>query len=147
MFRFRLERVLKHRRRIVDEEARRLQELAIALNRTLATKQAWLADIEEAGLAAHRSRTEHIDLGLERSAAAFVEGRRRMLEDLSGEERQRRDAVEAQRRILVGAQREVSVLEKLEERQRAEWELENRRREQKELDEIAGRRHGAGVTA
>ncbi len=51
-------------------------------------------------------------------------------------------AVETQRRrqALVEAEREVKTLEKLREKQYAEYVFEEQKREQKELDEIAGRR-------
>ena len=51
-------------------------------------------------------------------------------------------AVEKQRRrqALVEAEREVKTLEKLLEKQYAEYVFEEQKREQKELDEIAGRR-------
>ncbi len=141
MFHFRLAKVMKHRRRIVENEARRLQELALALNQLLASRHAFAADVEEAALAAHRSRRDTVDLGFERAAAAFVEGRRKQIELLDVQAGEQRIVVERQRRVLVTAQHEVSVLERLEERQRADWEQTMRRREQKQLDEVAARRH------
>ena len=143
MFQFRLAKVLNHRRRIVEDEARRMQELAAELNRLLSRRRDYDADIEEAGRAAHGARRGTVDIGLERSAAAFVEGRRRQILLLDVRISEQEDLVEKQRRVLVAAQREVSVLERLEEQQRAEWEQEQRRRQQKFLDEVAGRRSAA----
>jgi flagellar export protein FliJ len=143
VFRFRLAKVLNHRRRIVEDEARRMQELAAELNRLLSRRHAFFADIEEAGRAAHGARRGTVDIALERSAAAFVEGRRRQIAMLDERVAAQEAVVESQRKVLVAAQQEVSVLERLEERQRADWEQEQRRMEQKFLDEVAGRRSAA----
>src|SRR5689334_13830827 len=47
--------------------------------------------------------------------------------------------VERRREMLVAADREVKVLEKLEQTERARFDEEQRRREVKEMDEIASR--------
>jgi len=140
VFRFRLAKVLNHRRRIVEDEARRMQELAAELNRLLSRRNTYVADIEVAGQAAHGSRRGSLDIALEQAAAAFVQGRRRQIEALDVHVAEQERVVERQRLVLVAAQQEVSVLERLEEKQRAEWDQEQRRREQKLLDELAGRR-------
>ena len=58
--------------------------------------------------------------------------------------RQQREAVaeeiERRRQLLVEADREVRVLEKLEERQRERHRAEENRQEIRQLDEVAGRR-------
>lgn len=144
MFRFRLAKVLKHRRRIVDQESRRLQEILIEMNGVLSRRNSYRSDIEVAARAAHRARGVHVDIAVEQAASAFVTGRRNMLVALAKEEEAVRRRVEAQRRVLLTAQRDVSVLEKLEEKQRAEYETEVRRRDRRAMDEVAGRRHLIG---
>ena len=144
MFRFRLEKVLKHRRRIVDRESRNLQGILAELNGVRARQNSYRTDIEIAARAAHHARGAIVDIAVEQSTSAFVTGRRRMLQALGQEEAAVRRRVEAQRHVLIVAQREVAVLEKLEEKQRQEWELDSRRRERRAMDEIAGRRHLIG---
>ena len=51
----------------------------------------------------------------------------------------RRDA-DRQREVLLQVQRDKAVLENLRDRQREAWEEEQRRRDQKLMDEVATRR-------
>ena len=140
MFRFRLLKVLKHRRHVVENEALRLQALATELNRLVAGRLAYEADIETASEAAHGARRVSVSIAVEQATAAFGQGRRRQIEHLAGRLGAQQAVVETQRLVLIKAQQAVSALERLESRQRAEWEHEERRREQKHLDEVAGRR-------
>lgn len=141
MFRFRLDKVLRHRRRLVDDEARKLQVLAARLNRLLAERRQLEQDVEMAAAASWQGRQGTVDLALLNSAEAFMQARRTTIGRLDGRIDAARREAEDQRRVLVAAQQEVSVLESLEDRQRRAWELQERRREQKLSDELAGRRH------
>ncbi|HPF33937.1 MAG TPA: flagellar export protein FliJ [Candidatus Krumholzibacteria bacterium] len=140
MFRFRLEKVLRHRRRLVDDEARKLQVLAAGLNRLLAERRRLEEDMEMAAEAAWRGRQGTVDLALQNSAQAFLQARRAQAQRLQGRIDAARQRCEDQRQVLVRAQQDVSVLESLETKQRQDWELQERRREQKLTDELAGRR-------
>lgn len=140
MFRFRLEKVLRHRRRLVDDEARKLQVLAARLNRLLAERRQLEEDVALAAEAAWQARQGTVDMAVQNSAAAFMESRRAMIRRLEGRVAGARAEAEAQRGRLVRAQQDVSVLESLETRQRRAWELEERRREQKRTDEVGARR-------
>lgn len=140
MFRFRLDKVLRHRRRLVDDEARKLQVLAARLNRLLAERRQLEEDVSLAAEAAWQARQGTVDLAVQTSAAAFMEARRAMIRRLEERIAEARVETEAQRGRLVRAQQDVSVLESLEARQRRAWELEERRREQKRTDELGARR-------
>lgn len=140
MFRFRLDKVLRHRRRLVDDEARKLQVLSAGLNRLQAERRQLEDDVALAAEAAWRGRQGTVDIAVQRSAAAFVEARRIMIRRLDERIDAARREAEAQRARLVAAQQDVSVLESLEEKQRRQWEQEERRREQKRSDEFGGRR-------
>ncbi len=144
MFRFRLEKVLKHRRRLVDDEARKLQVLAAHLNRLLTERRQFEDDIELAGQAAYEQSRHQVDIVIQRSSATFIEGRRIMVRRLAERINEAQYQADRQRAVLIEVQQNVSVLENLEVRQREDWEQEERRREQKEFDEIGGRRRAAG---
>jgi flagellar export protein FliJ len=144
VFRFRLEKVLRHRRRLVDDEARKLQVLAAHLNRLLAERRQFEDDIELAGQAAYEQSHQQVDIVIQRSSAAFIEGRRTMVRRLTDRIHDAQYQADRQRSVLIEVQQNVSVLENLEVRQREDWEQEERRREQKEFDEIGGRRRAAG---
>ncbi len=62
-----------------------------------------------------------------------------MIDALERDKQELQRRFEAQRLTLVGAQRDVSVLERLEETQRESWRRDERRRDQKRIDEVAGR--------
>lgn len=139
-FRFRLERVLKIRERVLEQRTR---EVA-------ATEQEWRRRAaREAELAAQdaqlcRSATGAAGAVLDVRDLADLSWRLRRLRDLRQEAA--RDAeiarleLERQRARLTEAWRDVEVLRKLEGTRRAQWELEQRRREGRELDEIGGLR-------
>ena len=61
--------------------------------------------------------------------------------ELAQQRRQVEAEIQRRRQALVEANREVQVLEKLRQRQRARWQEEENRREVKRLDEVAVRSH------
>ena len=136
MFRFRLERVLRHRQREVDARSRDVAEAQERL-------QASEAAVNSAETALRRSRAEaaamrsgRIDVGqLERLAAWHeeLEAQRIALEGEVGRDREL--VAEAQNR-LEQAWRDREILERLRERQKREWMVEEERRERRALDEI-----------
>jgi len=138
--------VLRHRRRLVDDEARRLQIISASLNRLLAERRQFENDIELAGRSAYEQSLQHVDIVRQRSSASYIEGRRTMLRRLNQRVIEVQGEADRQRAILIEAQQNVSVLENLEVRQREEWERDERRREQKLSDEIGGRRRIARST-
>jgi flagellar export protein FliJ len=137
-FHFKLEKVLRYRRRRMESEARKLHTIesaALALEQASAQMEARCRELTE---------TAATDV-----SAAEVEDRRRLTEFVRGQQHLiRRNAEEvvlirhnadAQRLVLLDAQREVRVLELLRERQGEEWSDRQRRLDQKRIDEIASR--------
>lgn len=137
-FRFRLERVLKIRQRVLEQ----------------CTREVAAADVEWRRRAAREAELAGQDAQLCRSA---IDGAGRILDVRDLSERAwrlrrlrelrveaARDAelarleLERRRARLTDAWRDVEVLRKLESRRREQWEQEQRRREGRELDEIGG---------
>ena len=135
-FRFRLEKVLRHRRRQVDLRSREV-----------ATAAANVADLLSAIDGKRSDQTRTAELG---STAYRVEERRRCaawITSLEGEisrltvRRTEAETVLSQARsALQEAWREREVLEQLRLRREAAWQMEMARRERADLDEIGQQR-------
>jgi flagellar export protein FliJ len=136
MFRFRLDRVLQHRQRIVEACTRELAEAQGQLEQALATVAA--ADAELARSCRESARAREGVLTPESLARLTI------WHDLLVRRRdESRDAVEKARALqertqakLQTAWRDREVLERLKEKQRQEWLLEDSRRQRRALDEI-----------
>jgi flagellar export protein FliJ len=137
MFRFRLEKVLRFRRRQVEAAGRALAAAAAEVVRTqgqvAATRRLIAGQIEAAAV----DRAAQPDPRRMRDQGAWLEHLR---------EQERRDAAqlavavaarEEARQRLVAAHRDQEVLEKLRQRQQEQWQLEERRTDQRRLDEVA----------
>jgi flagellar FliJ protein len=144
MFRFRLEKVLRHRERREDEEARALRRAVEALRRARERRIAqerFLARLEQDGGA---GRLAGADVALRSLLAEFLAVQGEKWRALAQRERELAAAEAAQRARLVAAHRDREVLERLRERQREAWEDEERRRERRAMDEVAARRARGG---
>jgi len=139
-FRFRLAKVLKVRRRVQEQRTREVaaaeRELRACAERETALAEALRRLLEGAPPGAG----EALDV------RDLVEQSLR-LRQLQGEHRAAAAATRAagceldrRRAALTAAWRDVEVLRKLEERQRAQWEAEQRRLEGRLLDEVGGLR-------
>jgi len=131
-FRFRLERVLDHRRRQEDLCGRELaaaQRVVATLDRSIAehrTEQARAA----AGVAGA------LDVGRRRDCALWIQHLDHCLDRLRAERVEAVVAVDAGRQKLQAAWRDREVLERLRARRREEWLRVRDRRETRELDEV-----------
>jgi flagellar protein FliJ len=138
-FTFPLESVLRWRIAQRDEcrqavaEAMRLAQLT--------QDRVTSCDDELQELGRHTASTGTIDIrqrvANDRYAAGVRRERQRLVDELTVQEA----ALESQRAGLVDADREVRTLERLRERNLEEFEIEERRREQRGLDELALRKH------
>ncbi len=142
-FRFRLQPVLEHKRR--------LEELA---QTELAQAQA-VQQREEAALEHLHERTRRAIDDLERQRftgpldIAALQLGMRYLDVLKGQiDRQRqvvervREQAEAKRQLLIGYMQQRKVLERVRERQREAFLLEQQRSEARQIDELVVMRHG-----
>jgi len=146
-FTFRLERVRSLRER-VEERAREelAQELQLRLRGEAMLREATHAAsaAREAGRDTVRARVTGTDLI---AAQAYIEraerSRREAALDLDRQEAE----VAARRAALVSAARDRQVMDKLEERQRADHDREWARKAQGALDEVALSVHRRGATS
>jgi flagellar export protein FliJ len=137
-FKFRLETLQKVReatrdeRRVALAEAFRAAELLAAMREELAAEEAELRDVQRSAAAGR-----YLDVN------RLVEAQRyELLLRARGEELAKQTAllaaeIERRRRTLVEADRDVRVLDKLDERQRREHARRQARLEARQLDEAA----------
>ncbi|MBD3221081.1 flagellar export protein FliJ [bacterium] len=145
MFRFRLERVLRHRQRQVDARSRDVADAERVLRQAEAAVQEAREAIAVQNEAAARQRSGPVDVsGLQRDLAWQDTLHRELENTLERADRAREDLAAARAR-LEAAWRDREVLEKLRERQREEWRREEARRQQREIDEVASIRAALGA--
>jgi flagellar FliJ protein len=137
MFRFNLEKVLQVRKRLVDDEARKLQSIEAAAHALEHENAAMAAQCSDAG---RRVQAGGFDLRRHQLLAGYVAGRQRLMQANEARIATIRTEADRQREILLQVQRDKAVLENLRDRQREAWAEEERRREQKLMDEVASRR-------
>jgi flagellar export protein FliJ len=139
-FRFRLAKVLKVRRRVQEQRTREVAAAEREL-RARAEREARLADAVRALLEARPPGAGEA-LDVRDLVEQSLRLRRLRDEFRAAAEATRAAAAELDRRRaqLTAAWRDVEVLRKLEERQRAQWEAEQRRLEGRLLDEVGGLR-------
>lgn len=139
-FRFRLEKVLKVRRRVLEQRTRDVAEAGRAHQRCLDREAALAAEYGRLSSSAPAAAGAVLDV---RDLAELALRLRRL-----GDERREAAQVtrlaalelEHRRQLLTAAWRDVEVLRKLEERRREQWEEEQRRDEARLLDEVGGLR-------
>lgn len=139
-FRFRLEKVLKVRRRALEQRTREVAEAGRAHQRCV-EREAALAEAY-GRLSASAPATAGAVLDVRDLAELAIRLRRLADERREAAQVTRLAAneLERQRQLLTVAWRDVEVLRKLEERRRAQWEEEQRRDEARLLDEVGGLR-------
>lgn len=137
MFRFRLEKVLKHRSDIVQNEARKLHLIASRLEdirREIRTIQQQCSEVtEREGQRAHGDE----DAGRRVLLSNWVAGQWEFIRQHENRAREVLVALENQRSVLVKAKQDESILQKLKDRHYQQWLLEESRRERRQSDEAA----------
>ena len=137
-FRFRLEKVLKVRQRVLEQRTREVAEADRArqacLDREAAVAEAYRR-VSEAEPAANGALLDVRDLAeqalrLRRLGELRLEAPRATLAATI--------ELDQQRQRLTAAWRDVEVLRKLEQRRRDQWDEEQRRDESRRLDEVGG---------
>ncbi len=136
MFRFRLQKVLDLRTRLVDQQAVRLQESIMAMQKLRAEGDALQARIDQLVCDCDRCRRAGQPIQIWRMQTAFLAAQQNRLATIRRRENRALRDVDREREALIAAQRRKEVLERLAARQRQQWSQEQMRRERKELDEI-----------
>ncbi|MBI1825603.1 MAG: flagellar export protein FliJ [Planctomycetes bacterium] len=142
-FQFRLEAVRRIREQAKDA---RLRDLAGAVRQFSASKHV----LESLGDQLSESTDELrgskklglLDLSALRAQQYFGVWLEWQIRDASADVQEKRKAVDAERKKLADANAQFKAIEKLRERAIARHALQNRREEQMEMDEIAGRKWG-----
>lgn len=136
MFRFRFARLLKYRRRIVDDRARAVKEATEVLEAARDREKTVLQNILKLTRQCASSREQAPSVEQNRQQADFLQAWRADLETLRHRCAEAEQGVATAQADLVVAYRDQEVLEQLQRRQREAWEADQRRRERKLLDEI-----------
>ncbi len=135
-FKFRLEKVARYRQKLVDEQGRRVAEA----NRVVTGLQARIAAVDE-DIARHLSEFSDVN-----DAVVSVQGMmartmwvthlEKMREEFSDELKSAHEELALQRKDLNDVWRDLEVLTKLREKQKAAWQAEQLKRENQDLDEV-----------
>jgi flagellar protein FliJ len=143
-FKFALQPVLDQRKRVEDEK----QLVVAARKRALDQAEAELARLnEEFRVYAKRLRDEHgkLETGELQSIYAHLQFVDRCTVAQRKVVAERRTALDRARADLLAASKEKKVVEKLKERRKQAFQLEEQRIEQKELDDGNARRYGRAM--
>lgn len=137
-FSFRLDKVLRHRQRLVDARARDLAKAETVLAMACRDLAAIATEIATLHDEAVRQRTVRVDphrQAHEQQWLQWLQQRRDRQADVVAAAETTVSEAHAR---LVAAHREQKVLENLRERQYQQWLLDQSRTERKFLDEVAG---------
>jgi len=137
-FVFRLEKILQLRRARENEELRKLKELEGELFRYQDARNATMKAMLQSEAELRRLEQSGESLyawGIYFQRLAYLRGR---LAELDVVIKDCRDRISKQREVLIEATKNRKVLENLREKQLAAYELEELRKEQSVLDDIAG---------
>jgi flagellar protein FliJ len=145
-YRFRLETIEKLRvirrdqQRVALAEALRAEQVLIERRADIQNEQAALRTMQRAASAQH-----HVDVNrlLDAQRYELVLNVRKL--ELTNQQALLSTEIERRRRALVEADREVRVLELLDERQRQAHRREMSRLETRQLDEIASQQHERNI--
>jgi flagellar FliJ protein len=140
MFRFRLQKVLEYRSRLVDQQSVKLQEATRLWQHIQRAGERLAADIAAMTRRDHLLRQAGQSVTFWALQTGYLVGQKVKLADLRQQESEAAEEVARQREKLLAARRDKEVLEKLAMRHRQEWIREQNRRERKEMDEVGAMR-------
>jgi flagellar protein FliJ len=138
-FTFSLDSVLRWR---VAQRDECRQAVAVAMRLAQqAQDRVTACDEELQQLSRHTGSAGTINIGQRIASDQYAAGLRRQRQRLIDELAARTTELESRRAALVDADREVRTLERLRERQVETFEIDERRREQRGMDELSLRNH------
>ncbi len=137
MFRFRLEKVLQHRRREVEARSREVASRREVHARARAAHEQAARELQQAREAAAAARGQGpLDAAALARTGAWFDARQAELHRLAEHVAGAAADVEAAQERLTTAWQDREVLERLRDRQHRDWRQEQARRERRALDEI-----------
>ena len=136
MFRFRLQKVLDLRTRQVDQQAVKLRESVLAMQKLRAEGDTLQSRITQLVCDCDRHRRTGQPINIWRMQTSFLSAQQDRLTALRRRERRAMREVDREREALIVVQRRKEVLERLAARKRQQWSQDQSRHERKELDEI-----------
>lgn len=142
-FRFGLEAVLKHRRRLEELAQREYAEAQAAVNECLGRLEAMYRRGDEVREEIRAAQARG-DLEIVREMETFLSGQKIRIETVRLEARGLLEVAEEKQEALVAAAREKKVLDKLREKRLAEYRAKLREMETKELDDLTTVRQAWG---
>lgn len=145
MFKFRLEKVLQHRQRQVDAQARCVTLAEQALRRAEAAVGDASSAIRRHDAAAADARHGHLDPGGLQQQLAWRDQLVRARHQHETTRDEALDGLTRAQKDLQDAWREREVLERLRSKQYEDWKHEQARRQQQELDEVGSIRAAIGA--
>jgi flagellar FliJ protein len=145
MFRFRLERVLRHRQRQVDARSRDVADAERALRSAEEHERDTARQLADLNARAASQRQGPLDVASMRQFETWQDQLHRRLEDRRRARWQAESDLEAAQTQLQAAWRDREILTRLKERQYSDWKQDEARRRQRELDEVGSIRAALGV--
>lgn len=146
-FRFHLEKVLAHRRRLEDEAKRNFMNAQANTAKGLRDLESLYVAIDLARARGHEMQqgvSDHRTTPTLQNIDVFISGQKIRIDRQRAVIRDLKAIEERFHEELIEASREKKALEKLREKHLQEYRLELARREQNELDDLAVMRHGRG---
>ena len=134
-FRFRLQKVLDYRQRIVDLKSREVGEAARLVAGIRSRMDKVQSDIQ-CELASDHSGCGAMDIQLMGRRREWIEHLEFQLKKLAADHSAATADLEIRRAELTGVWRDLEILQKLKQRQKETWMIKQLKRENQELDEI-----------
>ena len=133
-FRFRLDKVLNYRQKIVDQVSREVGEAA----RVVAQFNTRMVELQGQidALLAEQKFCGHLDVQALNQRQIWIAHLGQRMQMLVRERDRAMAELDNRRARLTAVWRDLEVLKKLKERQKASWQQEQLRRENQDLDEI-----------
>ncbi len=135
-FRFKLETILKHRKRCEDEMLRALGAAQSAYQAKLAEKRVILREIEDALLRRERLGSEPTTINFFRLEQDYIDGSKCRLLIADQQIIRASRSVEKALRAYLHARKQTQMIEKIREQHFALFKKEQARREQSQIDDL-----------
>lgn len=148
-FDFKFESLLKYRKRLEEAAQREFIAARRELDESLAKIQQMYASIEASRNYIHSCQVQGVSGDISRilSSEQFILGQKIKIDLERGRARELMMRVEEKQELLLAAAREFKKIEKLKERQRADFKKQQRRLETKRVDDLVVIRSGRRKTA